>query len=113
MMDAKEVLGVKPDIIDLDIMLNTPVPFAKWKGKEYCLKAATLEQVQAYGKELPYPMGASMGLVLDDKREKVLEKTFNTHVICEDKPVKYADVKGVWPDTAFAIFVKKLLKISG
>lgn len=112
-MEAKEVLGVTPDVVDLDTMLNTPVPFAKWKGKEYCLKAATLEQVQKYGKELPYPMGISIGLGLDDKREKALEKAFNTHVTCESKPVKFADVKGVWPDEAFAIFVKKLLKISG
>ena len=111
-MEAKEVLGVTPDVIDLDTMLNTPVPFAKWKGKEYCLKAATLEQVQAYGKDLPYP-GVSIGLGLDNKREKALEKAFNEHVVCEDKPVKFADVKGVWPDEAFSVFIKKLLKISG
>jgi hypothetical protein len=113
-MEAKEVLGVTPDVVDLDVMLNTPVPFAKFKGKEYCIKAATLEQVSRYMKELPIPAGDSAFVfVLGEDSTKALEKVFNDHVTCDGKPVKFADVKGVWPDTAFVIFVKKLLKISG
>lgn len=112
-MEAKEVLGVTPDVVDLDVMLNTPVPFAKWQGKEYCIKAATLEQIQDYAKNLPFTISGSIGIVLNDKNEKALKKAFDTHVVCEGESVKYADVKGVWPNAAFSVFVKKLLGISG
>ncbi len=98
--------------VDLDVMLNEPVPFAKFKGKVYSIKALTIEEARKYGKSLL--LGPPVYTVVDDKIRKAFIECFDSHVFDEDgNPVKFEDIEKEWPDKAIELFTKAILRISG
>ena len=97
--------------VDLDVMMNTPVPFVKAGGKTYFIKAWTIAEVQKYSKTLF--LGPPVVSISTPEAMKGFEECFDTHVVDEDnKPVKFKDVKDKWPDEAIRIFIKTILKLS-
>lgn len=102
---------VNKEPVDLDVMMNTPIPFVKAGGKTYYIKALTIAEVKKYSKTLF--MGPPVVSIATPEAMKGFEECFDTHVFDEnDKPVKFKDVKDKWPDEAVRIFVRTILKIS-
>jgi len=102
---------VNKEPVDLDVMMNTPIPFVKAGGKTYYIKALTIAEVKKYSKTLF--MGPPVVSIATPEAMKGLEECFDSHVFDEnDKPVKFKDVKDKWPDEAVRIFVRTILKIS-
>lgn len=100
------------EIVDLDVMMNEPVPFAKFNGKVYSIKALTIEESRKYGKSML--LGPPVYTVVDDKARKAFIECFDTHVFDEDgNPVKFEDIEKKWPDKAIELFTKAILRISG
>ncbi len=98
-------------IVDLSVMLNEPIPFAKFGADTYGIKPLTIAETRKYGNVLIHvPVYA---LNLDDAREALIE-CFDSHVFDgKGNPVKFEDIQDKWPDEAISIFVKAILKISG
>jgi len=98
-------------IVDLDVMMNEPIPFAKFKGKVYSIKALTIEEARKYGKVLL--LGAPVYTVVDEKTRKGFIECFNSHVFDEEeKPVKFEDIEKKWPDKAIETFTRAILRLS-
>lgn len=111
MSEEKKTYEVDSEIVDLDIMINAPVPFAKAGGKIYSIKALTAKKARKYGKALL--LGPPVYTVVDDKTREIFIECFNSHVFDEDeKPVKFEDVEDKWPDKAIEVFTKAILRLS-
>ncbi len=102
----------KKEPVDLELMLNEPVPFAKFQKKVYSVKTMTIEDAGNYGKTLI--LGPPVYSLVDEKTMKNLEECFDKHVVDEEgKPVKFKEIAKTWPDEGIRIFVNTILKISG
>jgi len=111
MSEEKKTYKVDNEIVDLDIMINAPVPFAKAGGKVYSIKALTAKEARKYGKALL--LGPPVYTVVDDKTREIFIECFNSHVFDEnEKPVKFEDVEDKWPDKAIEVFTKAILRLS-
>lgn len=111
MSEEKKNYNVEKEPVDLDVMMNTPVPFVKSGGKTYYIKALTIAEVQKYSKVLF--IGPPIVSIATAESAKGFEECFDSHVFDEnDKPVKFKDVEGKWPDEAIRIFIKTILKLS-
>lgn len=98
--------------VDLDVMLNEPVPFAKFKGKVYSIKALTIEEARKYGKSML--LGPPVYTVVDETTYRTFAECFDTHVFDGDgNPVKFEEIEKEWPDKAIAIFRDAILRLSG
>lgn len=97
--------------VDLDVMLNEPVPFAKFGGETYSVKALTIAECRKYGKSLL--LGPPAYVVTLNDSVKAFKECFDTHVFdSQGNPVKYEDIEDKWPDEAVTLFVKVILKLS-
>ena len=112
MSEEKKPYEIDNDkIVDFDVMVNTPVPFAKFKGKVYSIKALTIDEARKYGKVLL--LGAPVYTVVDEKTRKGFIECFNSHVFDEEeKPVKFEDIEKKWPDKAIETFTRAILRLS-
>ncbi len=111
MSEEKKDYNANKEPVDLDAMMNTPVPFVKAEGKIYFIKALTIAEVQKYSKTLF--LGPPIVSIATPESMKGFEECFNSHVFDEqDKPIKFKDVKDKWPDEAIRIFIKTILKLS-
>ena len=99
------------EIVDLDVMINASVPFAKAGGKVYSIKALTAKEARKYGKALL--LGPPVYTVSHDETRETFVECFNSHVFDEDeKPVKFEDIEDTWPDKAIEVFTKAILRLS-
>lgn len=99
------------EFVDLDVMLASPVPFVKFKGKNYYITPLSIAEVQEYSKDII--VGPTLLNLGQPKALKAVKKCFEAHVLDDDKnPVKF-DATNEWPQEALELFVKKVFKISG
>lgn len=111
MSEEKKDYNVNKEPVDLDAMMNTPVPFVKSEGKTYFIKALTIAEVMKYSKNLF--LGPPIVSISTPETMKGFEECFDSHVFDEqDNPVNFEDVKDKWPDEAIRIFIKTILKLS-
>jgi len=111
MSEEKKNYNVEKEPVDLDVMMNTPVPFVKSGGKTYFIKALTIAEVQKYSKTLF--IGPPIVSIATAEAAKGFEECFDSHVFDEnDKPVKFKDIKDKWIDEGIRLFIKAILKLS-
>jgi len=111
MSEEKKNYNVEKEPVDLDVMMNTPVPFVKAGGKTYFIKALTIAEVKKYSKTLF--LGPPVVSISTPEAMKGFEECFDTHVFDEnDKPIKFKDIEDKWPDEGIRLFIKTILKLS-
>lgn len=99
------------EFVDLDVMLGAPVPFVKFKSKEYFLKPLTVAEVQEYAKDVL--VGPALINFTMPKTKKALIKCFETHVVDSDGNLVKFEETNDWPQEAIELFIRKIFKISG